>query len=59
MAASFKKMIETIVHSYIDDYAIDSVMARMLKIIYLSPFCLGRWDRIVIANERGRVTWHI
>lgn len=57
-APTFKRLIETVVNCCIEQYAPNSVIVKMLKVLYLSPFCQGKWE-VQLAPVGGKVKWHI
>jgi hypothetical protein len=58
MAPAFKTLIETIVNCCIDQYPKDSVIVRMLKVLYQSPFCQGNWEH-AITPVGTQIRWSI
>lgn len=55
MASGFEALVRTALEACVWSYPENTLIIRVLKVLYLSPFCQGGWDKVGVNGDK--VKW--
>jgi hypothetical protein len=55
MAPAFQGLVSSVLEACIYSYEANTIIMKVLKILYLSPFCKGGWDTVGVNGTK--VKW--
>jgi hypothetical protein len=54
MAPGFEALVRTALEACVWTYNANTVIIRALKVLYMSPFCQGGWDKVGVNGTKVR-----
>jgi hypothetical protein len=54
MAPAFEALVRTAFEACIWQYEANTIIIKALKILYMSPFCQGGWDKVGVNGTKVR-----